>query len=72
MSSDAIASVVIGGTSLSGGVGRLSGTIVGVFFIGVMSNGLDMLNVSSYFQSIIKGLIIVFAVLYDMKSKRRT
>ena len=69
---DAIASVVIGGTSLSGGVGRLSGTIVGVFFIGVMSNGLDMLNVSSYFQSIIKGLIIVFAVLYDMKSKRRT
>ena len=53
---DAIAAVVIGGTSLSGGVGSIAGTIVGVLIIGVMNNGLDLLNVSSYWQQIVKGL----------------
>lgn len=67
---DAIAAVVIGGTSLSGGVGSIAGTIVGVLIIGVMNNGLDLLNVSSYWQQIVKGLIIVLAVLLDKKSKR--
>jgi len=67
---DAIAAVVIGGTSLSGGVGSVGGTIVGVLIIGVMNNGLDLLNVSSYWQQIIKGMIIVLAVLLDKKSKR--
>lgn len=66
---DAIAAVVIGGTSLSGGVGTIAGTIAGALIIGVMNNGLDMLNVSSYWQAIIKGLIIVLAVLLDKKSK---
>jgi ribose/xylose/arabinose/galactoside ABC-type transport system permease subunit len=66
---DAIAAVVIGGTSLSGGVGTIAGTIVGVLIIGVMNNGLDLLNVSSYWQQIVKGLIIVLAVLLDKKSK---
>lgn len=66
---DAIAAVVIGGTSLSGGVGSIAGTIVGVLIIGVMSNGLDLLNVPSYWQPIAKGLIIVCAVLLDKKSK---
>jgi ribose/xylose/arabinose/galactoside ABC-type transport system permease subunit len=66
---DAIAAVVIGGTSLSGGVGSMAGTIVGVLIIGVMNNGLDLLNVSSYWQQIVKGLIIVLAVLLDKKSK---
>jgi ribose/xylose/arabinose/galactoside ABC-type transport system permease subunit len=66
---DAIAAVVIGGTSLSGGVGSIAGTIVGVLIIGVMNNGLDLLNVSSYWQQIVKGLIIVLAVLLDKKSK---
>jgi len=66
---DAIAAVVIGGTSLSGGVGTIAGTIAGALIIGVMNNGLDMLNVSSYWQQIVKGLIIVLAVLLDRKSK---
>jgi ribose/xylose/arabinose/galactoside ABC-type transport system permease subunit len=66
---DAIAAVVIGGTSLSGGVGSMAGTIVGALIIGVMNNGLDLLNVSSYWQQIVKGLIIVLAVLLDKKSK---
>jgi ribose/xylose/arabinose/galactoside ABC-type transport system permease subunit len=66
---DAIAAVVIGGTSLSGGVGSIAGTIVGVLIIGAMNNGLDLLNVSSYWQQVVKGLIIVLAVLLDKKSK---
>ena len=66
---DAIAAVVIGGTSLSGGIGSIAGTIVGVLIIGVMSNGLDLLNVPSYWQPIEKGLIIICAVLLDKKSK---
>jgi inositol transport system permease protein len=68
---DAIAACVIGGTSLSGGVGKLLGTVVGVLFIGVMSNGLDMMNVSSYYQQITKGVIIILAVLYDARSKNK-
>jgi ribose/xylose/arabinose/galactoside ABC-type transport system permease subunit len=67
---DAIAACVIGGTSTTGGTGKLLGTIVGVFIIGVMSNGLDMMGVSSYYQSIIKGMIIILAVYYDMRSKK--
>jgi ribose/xylose/arabinose/galactoside ABC-type transport system permease subunit len=66
---DAIAAVVIGGTSLSGGVGTIAGTLVGVLIIGVMNNGLDLLNVTSYWQQIVKGVIIVLAVLLDKKSK---
>jgi ribose/xylose/arabinose/galactoside ABC-type transport system permease subunit len=66
---DAIAAVVIGGTSLTGGIGSIAGTIVGVLIIGVMNNGLDLLNVSSYWQQIAKGIIIVLAVLLDRKSK---
>jgi inositol transport system permease protein len=67
---DAIAAVVIGGTSLSGGIGSMAGTIVGVLIIGVMSNGLDLLFVPSYWQQIVKGVIIVLAVLLDKKSKQ--
>lgn len=65
---DAIAAVVIGGTSLSGGTGRITGTIIGALIIGVINNGLDLLNVPSYYQQIIKGLIIVGALLIDRKS----
>jgi len=67
---DAIAAVVIGGTSLAGGKGRLWGTLVGALFMGVLNNGLDLLNVSSYYQLIIKGLIIVIAVMADTKSNK--
>lgn len=66
---DAIAAVVIGGTSLNGGVGSMAGTIAGILIIGVMNNGLDLLYVKSYWQLIIKGAIIVLAVLLDRKSK---
>lgn len=64
---DAIAATVIGGTSLSGGRGRLWGTIVGAILLGVVNNGLDLLNVSSFYQQIVKGLIILGAILIDSK-----
>lgn len=68
-----IASVVIGGTSLFGGVGSIFGTVIGSFLIGVLLNGLVMMNVSSYIQQIIIGVIVVLAVAFDTfaKSRRR-
>ncbi|MBZ9937627.1 ABC transporter permease [Mesorhizobium sp. BR1-1-16] len=68
-----IASVVIGGTSLFGGVGTIFGTIIGSILIGVLLNGLVLMNVSSYIQQIIIGVIIVLAVAFDTfaKSRRR-
>jgi ribose/xylose/arabinose/galactoside ABC-type transport system permease subunit len=68
-----IASVVIGGTSLFGGVGTIFGTVIGSLLIGVLLNGLVILNVSSYIQQIIIGVIIVLAVAFDTfaKSRRR-
>jgi putative xylitol transport system permease protein len=62
---DAIAAVVIGGTSLTGGVGGVMLTVVGVLIIGLLNNGLDLLGISSYYQQVIKGLMIVAAVLID-------
>lgn len=67
---DAIAAAVIGGTSLSGGVGTVAGSVVGILILGVLSNGLDLLNVSSYLQDIIKGVIIVAAVLLDLRKNK--
>lgn len=67
---DAIAAVVIGGTSLSGGVGGVGGTVLGALLMGVINNGLDLLNVSSYYQQIVKGLIIVGAVWLDRKNRQ--
>jgi inositol transport system permease protein len=68
---DAIASAVIGGTSLSGGIGSIPGTIVGAMIMGVLKNGLDLLNVSAYWQQIIKGAIIVVAVVLDQSKNRK-
>lgn len=62
---NAIAAVVIGGTSLSGGVGTMTGTLIGALLIGVIGNGLDLMNVSSYYQQVVMGLIIIGAVLLD-------
>ena len=67
---DAIASVVIGGTSLAGGVGGVGGTILGALLMGVISSGLDMLNVPSYYQQVVKGLIIVGAVMLDRRDSK--
>ncbi len=64
---DAIAAAVIGGASLSGGIGSIFGTVIGMLIIGFLSNGLDLLNVSSYWQQIVKGAIILAAVLMDRK-----
>lgn len=62
---DAIAAAVIGGSSTSGGVGSIQGTLLGVILIGVLNNGLDLLNVSSYYQQVVMGVIIIGAVLLD-------
>jgi len=66
---DAIAAVVIGGTSLAGGQGTLLGTLIGALIIGVINDGLDLLHVSSYYQQVIKGVIIISAVLLDSLRK---
>ena len=68
---DAIAAVVIGGTSLTGGVGSIIGTVFGALIIAVINNGLDLMGVSSYYQQVIKGTIIVLAVLLDTSRRGR-
>jgi len=67
---DAIAAVVIGGTSLSGGIGGVGGSVLGALLMGVIVSGLDQLNVSSYYQQIVKGFIIVGAVWLDRRRRR--
>jgi inositol transport system permease protein len=70
---DAIAAAVIGGTSLSaGGIGTVAGTIVGALIIGVLNNTLDLMNVSAFWQQIVKGCIIVGAVIIDQLKQRGT
>lgn len=63
---DAIAAVVIGGTSLMGGEGKISGTLIGAFIMGILRNGLNLLGLSSFTQQIIIGSVIILAVLIDM------
>lgn len=67
---DAIAAAVIGGTSMTGGIGTIPGTLIGILIIGTLNNGLNLLDVSSYWQQIIKGLIILGAVCFDIVSKK--
>lgn len=64
---DAIAAVALGGASMSGGRGKIYGTLIGVLIIAVLNNGLNILGVSSYYQDVIKGLVILIAVLSDRK-----
>ncbi|MBA4532451.1 MULTISPECIES: ABC transporter permease subunit [Brevibacillus] len=66
---DAIAAVVLGGTSLSGGKGWIVGTLIGAMIIGVLNNGLNLLNVSSFYQLVAKGAVILIAVLLDRSKK---
>lgn len=62
---DAIAAVVLGGTSLSGGKGRILGTLIGALIIGVLNNGLNIIRVSAFWQQVVKGVVILIAVLLD-------
>jgi inositol transport system permease protein len=68
---DAIAAAVIGGTSLSGGVGRITGTVIGTLILGVMTSGFTFLRIDAYYQEIIKGIVIVAAVVADQYRARR-
>ncbi len=68
---DAIASVVIGGTSLAGGTGTIGGTVIGTLIIGVLNNGMSLLGVPTFYQLIIKGLIIILAVWFDVLQKKK-
>ena len=70
---DAIAAAVIGGTSLAGGRGRITGTVIGTVILGVMNSGFTFLRIDAYYQEIVKGLIIVAAVVADVyRQKKRT
>ncbi|WP_422484711.1 ribose ABC transporter permease [Gudongella sp. DL1XJH-153] len=67
---DAIAAVVIGGTSMAGGIGTIFGTAIGAVIIGILDNALNMLQVSSYYQDVAKGVVILIAVLLDRKQRK--
>ncbi len=69
---DAIAAVVLGGASFSGGVGTIGGTLIGAIIIGVLNTGLNMLNVASFWQYVAKGCVILLAVLADVMRKKNT
>ena len=66
MESDAIAAAVIGGTSFSGGIGKVGGTLIGALIIGVLNNGLNLLGVEFYWQYIAKGLVLGAALIIDI------
>jgi D-xylose transport system permease protein len=68
---DVIAAVVIGGTSLTGGLGTIGGSVIGAFLIGVLDNGMSLLGVNEFYRFIVKGFIIIVAVLFDVLSKRK-
>jgi len=68
---DAIAAVVVGGASMTGGIGKVGGTIIGILIIGVLESGLNILNVAWYYQYVVQGLIILMAVLIDLKRRNQ-
>lgn len=68
---DVIAATVIGGTSFSGGIGTIWGTVVGALIIGIINNGLDLMNVSPFWQKVVKGIIIVVAIIIDELKNRK-
>jgi inositol transport system permease protein len=69
---DAITAVVVGGTSLSGGTGTITGTVIGAIIVGIINNVQNLLNVNAYWQQVVKGLIILLAVILDIVFKARS
>jgi putative multiple sugar transport system permease protein len=69
---DAIASVFIGGAAVSGGVGRISGAVIGALVMGVLNQGLSIMNVDSAWQQVVKGLVLLAAVAFDVINRRRS
>ncbi len=67
---DAIAAAVLGGTSFNGGVGTIGGTIIGALIIGFLNNGMNLLQLSYYWQLVVKGIVIIGAVYLDMEKKK--
>lgn len=68
---DAIASVIIGGTSFMGGIGTVTGTVIGAMIIGVIDNGMSMMGINTFYQMIVKGVIIILAVLLDVVNRKQ-
>ena len=68
---DAIAAAVIGGTSMTGGVGKVSGAILGALVMATIDNGMSMMNLDAYWQYIVKGIILVVAVIFDIKTRSK-
>ena len=67
----AIAAAVLGGTSLTGGVGTIPGTLIGALIIGVLNNGMNMLSIHYFIQLVVKGVVILVAVWLDVRAKQR-
>ena len=67
---DAITAVVVGGTSLSGGSGNVVGTIIGAIIVGIINNVQNLLHINTYWQQVVKGLVILIAVIIDVVTKR--
>lgn len=68
---ETISAVILGGTSLSGGKGKLIGTVMGVLILAILSNGLNLLSVPSFYQEVIRGVVLIMAVIFDMMKERK-
>ena len=66
MEMDVVTAVVIGGVSINGGKGKISGAFIGALIIGVLSNGLTIMNIGEYYQQVVKGLVLILAVAFDV------
>jgi ribose/xylose/arabinose/galactoside ABC-type transport system permease subunit len=68
---DIITAVVMGGVSTTGGEGRIANVVVGLVFMGVLVNGMMMLNIPNYYQRVVKGIVLLLAISYDKLSQKR-
>jgi len=68
---NAISAVIIGGASLSGGQGKITGTLIGILFLGILQNGMTMMGMNTHWQSVVSGAVVILAVLFNMIIQRR-